>query len=188
MAEENALIGVQVGAYYPDLDLSALGGYAANPIGGLFSVSNSLWSLGANLSGTLFEGGTRSSAVAAAKFAYDESVQNYRQTVLTAFQDVEDDLSNLRIFAQQAQVEARAVSDAQQAVQITLNEYEAGTVNYTTVVTAQLILLGDQETQLSVQQDRLLASVALFEDLGGGFKASDLPSASAIQAKLPFAP
>ena len=116
--------------------------------------------------------------MAAAKFAYDESVQNYRQTVLTAFQDVEDDLSNLRIFAQQAQVEARAVSDAQQAVQITLNEYEAGTVNYTTVVTAQLILLGDQETQLSVQQDRLLASVALFEDLGGGFKASDLPSAA----------
>ncbi len=188
MAEENALVGVQVGAYYPDLSLSALGGYAANPIGGLFSVSNSLWSLGANLSGTLFEGGTRSSAVSAAKFAYDQSVQTYRQTVLTAFQDVEDDLSNLRIFAQQAQVEARAVSDAQQAVQITLNEYEAGTVNYTTVVTAQLILLGDQETQLSVQQNRLLASVALFQDLGGGFKASDLPSASAIQAKLPFAP
>jgi NodT family efflux transporter outer membrane factor (OMF) lipoprotein len=188
MAEANAQIGVQVGAYYPNLSLSALGGYAANPIGGLFSVSNSLWSLGANLSGALFEGGTRSSAVKAAKFAYDSSVQSYRQTVLIAFQDVEDDLSNLRIFAQQAQVEARAVADAQAAVQITLNEYEAGTVNYTTVVTAQLILLSDQQTQLSVQQNRLLASVTLFEDLGGGFKASDLPSVSAIQAKLPFAP
>ena len=188
MDEANAQIGVAVGAYYPDLSLSALGGYSANPIGGLFSVSNSLWSLGADLSGTLFAGGTRSSTVAAAKFAYDGSVETYRQTVLTAFQDVEDDLSNLRIYAQQAEVEAKAVTDAQAAVQITLNEYQAGTVNYTSVVTAQLILLSDQETQLSVQQNRLLASVALFEDLGGGFEESDMPSAAKIQAKLPFAP
>ncbi len=188
MDEANAQIGVAVGAYYPDLSLSALGGYSANPIGGLFSVSNSLWSLGADMSQTLFEGGTRSSSVAAAKFAYDETVQTYRQTVLTAFQDVETDLSNLSVYGQQAKVEAKAVADAQAAVQITLNEYEAGTVNYTSVVTAQLILLSDQETQLSVQQDRLLASIALFEDLGGGFAESDLPSAGQIQARLPFAP
>jgi NodT family efflux transporter outer membrane factor (OMF) lipoprotein len=188
MAQENALVGVAVGAYYPDLSLSALGGYSADPIGGLFNVSNSLWSLGADLSGTLFEGGTRSASVAAAQFSYDQSVQTYRQTVLSAFQDVENDLSDLRILAQQAQVEAQAVSDAQRAVQIALNEYQAGTEPYTSVVTAQLTLLGDQESQLAVQQDRLLASVALFEDLGGGFEASDLPSADSIQAKLPFAP
>jgi outer membrane protein TolC len=154
----------------------------------LFNVSNSLWSLGASAAGTLFEGGTRSATVAAAKFGYDESVQTYRETVLTAFQGVEDELSNLRILEQQAAVQDRAVSDAGRAVQIALNEYEAGTENYTAVVTAQLVLLGDQETVLGIQQDRLLASVALFEDLGGGFQASDLPSASAIQAKLPFAP
>jgi NodT family efflux transporter outer membrane factor (OMF) lipoprotein len=188
MDEENALIGVAVGAYYPDLSLSALGGYSADPIGGLFSVSNSLWSLGADVSGTLFEGGTRSSAVEAAQYAYDESVQNYRQTVLTAFQDVENDLSDLRILGQEAPVLARAVADAQRGVSIALNEYQAGTVAYTTVVTAQLTLLSDQENALSVQQDRLLASVALFQDLGGGFSAADLPSADAIQAKLPFAP
>jgi NodT family efflux transporter outer membrane factor (OMF) lipoprotein len=188
MAQENALVGVAVGAYYPDLSLSALGGYSADPIGGLFNVSNSLWSLGADLSGTLFEGGTRSASVAAAQFSYDQSVQTYRQTVLSAFQDVENDLSDLRILGQQAQVEAQAVSDAQRAVQIALNEYRAGTEPYTSVVTAQLTLLGDQESQLAVQQDRLLASVALFEDLGGGFEASDLPSADSIQAKLPFAP
>jgi NodT family efflux transporter outer membrane factor (OMF) lipoprotein len=188
MAEENAQIGVAVGAYYPDLSLSALGGYSADPIGGLFSVSNSLWSLGADATGTLFEGGSRSASVTAARFAYDESVQNYRQTVLTAFQDVENDLSGLRILAQQAPVEAATVADAERAVQITLNEYQAGTVPYTTVVTAQLTLLSDQESQLVVQQDRLLDSVSLFEDLGGGFNTSDLPSADALQAKLPFAP
>lgn len=188
MAQANALVGVAVGAYYPDLSLSALGGYSADPIGGLFSVANSLWSLGASMSATLFEGGTRSAAVAAAQFSYDESVQTYRQTVLTAFQGVEDDLSNLRILAQQAVVEQQAVSDAGQAVQIALNEYEAGTEAYTTVVTAQLTLLSDQQSALAIQQNRLLASVALFEDMGGGFRPSDLPSAAAIQAKLPFAP
>ncbi len=174
MAEENAQIGVAVGAYYPDLSLSALGGYSADPIGGLFSVSNALWSLGASASGTLFEGGSRSAAVRAAEFTYDQSVANYRQTVLTAFQDVEDDLSNARILAQQAQAEDAAVRDATRAVQIALNEYEAGTQPYTTVVTAQLTLLGDQESQLSVQQNRLLAAVSLYEDMGGGFDAAQI--------------
>jgi NodT family efflux transporter outer membrane factor (OMF) lipoprotein len=188
MQEENALVGVAVGAYYPDLSLSALGGYSADPIGGLFNVSNALWSLGADATGTLFQGGTRSATVQAAEFAYDESVANYRQTVLTAFQDVENDLSNLRILAQQAQAEQAAVTDAAKAVQIALNEYEAGTVAYTTVATAQLTLLGDQQAALTVQQDRLLASVSLFEDLGGGFTMNKLPSAVQLQQKLPFAP
>jgi NodT family efflux transporter outer membrane factor (OMF) lipoprotein len=188
MGQANAEVGVVVGAYYPNLSLSALGGYAANPIGGLFSVSNTLWSLGASLSGTLFEGGTRSASVAAARYFYDETVQTYRQTVLTALQDVENDLAALRILAQQATVQAAAVADAQKALQISLNEYQAGTVTYTTVVTAQVTLLTDQETALVVQQDRLLASVSLFQDLGGGFNASDLPTAAELQAKLPFAP
>jgi len=188
MAEENALVGVAVGAYYPSLTLSALGGYSANPIGGLFDVSTALWSLGANASETLFEGGVRGSAVSAAEDAYKESIQNYRQTVLSAFQDVENDLSNLQIYAQQAQVEAQAVADASRAVQIALNEYQAGTVSYTTVVTAQVTLLADQESALSIQQQRLAASIALFQDLGGGFTASDLPSAGKLQAKLPFMP
>jgi outer membrane protein TolC len=94
----------------------------------------------------------------------------------------------LRILGEEAPVLAQAVADAQRGVTIALNEYQAGTVAYTTVVTAQLTLLSDQESALAVQQDRLLASVALFQDLGGGFAAADLPSADAIQAKLPFAP
>jgi outer membrane protein TolC len=118
----------------------------------------------------LFEGGTRTATVKAAEFGYDESIATYRQTVLSAFQDVEDDLSNLRILAEQAQSEQAAVTDATQAVQIALNEYEAGTQAYTTVVTAQATLLADQEDALTVQQDRLLASISLIQDLGGGWQ------------------
>ncbi|MDE1907271.1 MAG: efflux transporter outer membrane subunit [Rhodospirillales bacterium] len=188
MAAQNAQIGVAVAGYYPDLSLSALGGFSANPITGLFNASNALWSLGATGTEDIFAGGTRSQAVAAAKASYLESVETYRQTVLTAFQNVEDDLSNLQIYAAQAQVESRAVADAQRAAQIALNEYRAGTVDYTTVVTAQVTLLADQQTALSIQQNRLLASIGLYQDLGGGFKESDLPSAGLIQSALPFAP
>ena len=171
MAEENAQIGVAVAAFYPDISLSALGGFSADPITALFNTSNALWSLGTNASETLFEGGTRTATVKAAQFGYDESVANYRQTVLSAFQNVEDDLSNLRILAQQAVAEQAAVNDATRAVQIALNEYQAGTQAYTTVVTAQATLLSDQENALSVQQDRLADSIALIQDLGGGWQA-----------------
>ncbi len=173
MAEENALIGVQIAAFYPSINLSALGGYSADPITGLFSVGNALWSLGVNASETLFAGGARTAAVRAAWFTYQQSVANYRETVLTAFQEVETDLSNLRILAQQAVVEQAAVNDAARALQIALNEYAAGTQDYTTVVTAQSTLLGDQESALTVQQNRLQDSMLLIQDLGGGWQASD---------------
>jgi NodT family efflux transporter outer membrane factor (OMF) lipoprotein len=186
MEEQNAAIGVAVGAYYPDITLSALGGYSADPITGLFSASHALWSLGADASQTLFEGGVRSATVAAAKNAYDASVENYRGTVLSAFQSVENDLSNLQIFAQQAQVQAAAVADAQRAVQIALNEYEAGTQAYTAVVIAQVTLVQDQQTALTIQQERLLAAIGLYQDLGGGFTAASLPSKAQLQAGLPF--
>ena len=102
MQQENALIGVQVAAFYPDISLSALGGFAGNPLSQLFTVGQRVWSLGASASETLFEGGARTAAVAAARATYDQSVANYRQAVLTAFQQVEDELSSLRILEQQA--------------------------------------------------------------------------------------
>jgi NodT family efflux transporter outer membrane factor (OMF) lipoprotein len=178
MAEENAQIGVADAAFYPDISLSALGGFSADPITGLFSLSNALWSIGTNASETVFEGGTRTATVKAAEFGYEESVANYRQTVLSAFQNVEDDLSNLRILAEQAQSLQAAVTDASRAVQIALNEYEAGTQAYTTVVTAQATLLADQENALAVQQNRLLASISLIQDLGGGWQAEAIPQAA----------
>lgn len=188
VAAANAQIGEAEAAYFPELSLSALGGFAANPISSLFNVSSELWSLGTTATQDIFNGGARGQAVLAAKAGYMQSVSTYRQTVLTAFGQVETDLSNLQIYARQAQLQARTVADAKRAAQIALNEYQAGTADYTTVASAQVTLLSQQQTALQIQQERLLASVALYQDLGGGFKAKDLPSASQIQSKLPFAP
>jgi NodT family efflux transporter outer membrane factor (OMF) lipoprotein len=181
MQQENALVGVQVAAYYPTIDLSATFGYAGGPATGLFSASNQVWSLMASATQTLLSGGQRSAAVAAARAAYDQSIANYREIVLAAFQNVEDELASLRILGQQIGVDQAAVKAAQQAVEITLNEYQAGTVAYTTVITAQVALLSDQETALLVQESRLIASVALVQALGGGWASSQLPSQHELQ-------
>lgn len=185
MDEENALIGVAVATYYPDLSLSALGGFIG--MSQLFTVANRVWSLGASASETLFEGGLRPAAVQAARATYDEAVATYRQTVLTAFQQVEDELSTLRILQNQAAAEAAAVAAAQAAVAVTLNEYRAGTVAYTSVITQQELLLSDQQTQLTVQQNRLVATVALVQGLGGGWSAAALPTRGARSiGSIPF--
>ena len=146
MQEENALIGVQIAAYYPDISLSALGSFAGDPLSQLFTVANRVWSLDASASETVFSGGARPAAVAAARATYDQSVANYRQTVLTAFQQVEDALSSLRILEQQAAAQSIAVESARRALEVTLNAYRAGTVAYTSVITQQTLLLGDQQT------------------------------------------
>jgi NodT family efflux transporter outer membrane factor (OMF) lipoprotein len=185
MQQQNALIGVAVAAYFPDISLSALGGYSGNPI---FAAYNTLWSLAASATQTVFDGGLRGAQVEAARAVYQESVANYRQTVLTAFQGVEDQLAALRILEQQAAVEDEAVKAAKQAVQITINEYRAGTVAYTSVVTAQALLLSDQQSALSVQQSRLVASVALLQDLGGGWDSSQLPPRDDLQKMGPLIP
>jgi outer membrane protein TolC len=175
MQEENALIGVQIAAYYPDISLSTVGGFVGTPLSQLFTTSNEIWSLGASASQTLFEGGLRSASVAAARASYDASVATYRQTVLTAFQGVEDSLSSLRILELQAAAETTAVASTSKAVDATLNQYKAGTVPYTSVITEQTLLLSDQQALLAIQQSRLVASVALIEALGGGWTTGDLP-------------
>jgi NodT family efflux transporter outer membrane factor (OMF) lipoprotein len=116
MDQQNALIGVAISAYYPDITLSALFGFAGNPLSQLFSTANRVWSLGAAASDTIFDGGARSAAVDIARDTYDQSVATYRQAVLTAFQQVEDQLVALRVLAQQAAAEDVAVASAQQAV------------------------------------------------------------------------
>ncbi|WP_256977138.1 efflux transporter outer membrane subunit [Bordetella genomosp. 10] len=172
MQQQNALIGVAEAAWYPSVTLSAAAGYSgASP---LFSAANALWSLVASGSQTLFDGGARSAAADAAKAAYDQSVANYRQTVLAAFQDVEDELSNLRVLANQATAQDEALALARQAVVIALNEYQAGTQSYTTVVTAQATALSNEETALQIQQSRLAASAALIKGLGGGWRSDRL--------------
>ncbi len=183
MAAANAAIGVAVAAYYPTISLSASDGFAQSPLAGLLQVANHVWSLGADLGETLFEGGARHGEVAAARANYEAAVANYRGTVLTAFENVEDDLAGLRILAQQADVLDAAVRDATRATQIALNEYQAGTVDYTTAATAQATQLSTEQNALSVEQQRLLAAVSLIGDLGGGWSASEMDDPPASIAR-----
>jgi NodT family efflux transporter outer membrane factor (OMF) lipoprotein len=188
MAAQNALIGVAIAAFYPAIDLTAVFGYAGNPLGSLISASNRVWSLGASATQSLFEGGTLTADVKVARANYDAQVAAYRQTVLTALGNVEDGLSDLRILEQQAAAEDAAVKAANQAVQIALNEYQAGTQAYTTVVTAQTTALADAESALSVQMTRLVDAVALVEALGGGWSTAQLPEKDSLQPVLPAGP
>ena len=188
MEQEDALIGVAVAAFYPTISLTAAASYAGNPLGSLIQVANRSWSLAASAVETLFDGGERTAAVRAARAAYDQSVANYRQTVLTAFQGVEDQLSNLRILEQQAQAQRQAVDLANQSVAVALNEYKAGTIIYTTVITDQTTALTNAETLLGIQESRILASVSLIDDLGGGWDASELIGKDALQVDNPFLP
>ena len=182
MAAQNAAIGVAIAAYYPDLSLTGADGFSQSPLAGLLHVANHVWSLGADVSETVFDGGARHGQVAAAKAAYEAAEANYRGTVLSAFQNVEDDLSGLRILAQQAEVLDAAVHDASRGSEIAFNEYQAGTVDYTTAATAQTTYLNTQQSALSVQQQRLLDAVSLIGDLGGmpGNDASDAKTAAAV--------
>lgn len=175
MQQENALIGVQIAGYYPDISLSALGEFAGSPLSKLFNVSNEFWSLGATGTETLFNGGLRAADVLAARATYDAAVATYRQTVLTALQQVEDALSDSRILEQQAKADDIAIRSTQRAVDATINQYRAGTVAYTSVITEQTQLLTVQQNRLAVQQSRLVASAALIQALGGGWTTDDLP-------------
>jgi NodT family efflux transporter outer membrane factor (OMF) lipoprotein len=176
MQAANAQIGIAEAAYFPDLTLTATAGFASSAVGNLLSLSNSAWSIGAAATETIFDGGLRGAQVRAARAAYDGNVATYRQTVLTAFQQVEDELAALRILEQQAAAQDVALRSARRAVQLTLNQYQAGTVAYTSVVVAQTTALGDEQTSLSILQSRLVASAALVQALGGGWDASQLPS------------
>jgi outer membrane protein TolC len=177
MASANAQIGVAVAAFYPTVTLSGSYGFASTALDTLIKASNSAWSVGPSLAATLFDGGARSAAVEAARAGYDQTVATYRQTVLSGFQQVEDQLAALRILEQQAVVEDATLRSAEEAVRLTLNEYRAGTVAYTAVVTAQATDLSEAQTALTIRRNRLVASIALIGALGGGWAAAELPAA-----------
>jgi NodT family efflux transporter outer membrane factor (OMF) lipoprotein len=180
MAAQNAAVGVAIAAYYPSVSLTGADGFSQSPLAGLLHLANHVWSVGADVDETVFDFGARSGDVAEAKSSYEAAVANYRGTVLTAFQNVEDDLSGLRILAQQADVLDSAVKDATQGAQIAMNEYQAGTVDYTTAATAQATQLSTEESALTVKQQRLL--VSLFGDVGGGWSADQLSNSKPAQA------
>jgi NodT family efflux transporter outer membrane factor (OMF) lipoprotein len=186
MAAANAQIGVAIAAYFPDLTLTPSFGFTGSHLGHLIGSATNVWSLGASVADSIFDAGARSAQVEQARAAYDQTIAEYRQTVLTGFQQVEDELAALRILEQQAAVEDETVKTAQEAERLTLNQYKAGTVPYSSVITAQTTALSTEETAINVLQNRLTASVTLVEAVGGGWDASKLPRTDQVEDNWSF--
>jgi len=186
IAAANAQIGVAVAAFYPDITLTADYGTSAVTLNHLLATSSRFWSFGSSLVQTVFDAGVRSAQVEEARAVFDHDVANYRQTVLTAFQQVEDQLAALRILAQQAEVQDKAVAAAFEAARIINNQYLAGTVAYTSVVVADQTALTNAETAINIRQSRLVASAALIQALGGGWDTTQLPGRERIEENAPL--
>ncbi len=178
VAEFNAQIGVAKAAYFPTLTLSGEAGFASSAIGSLFTLPSRIWAFGASLSETLFDGGKRQAQVEQALATYEGSVASYRQTVLTAFQEVEDFLAALRILSQERQQQDDAVASAQKALALEMDRYKLGVDPYLNVITAQTILLSNQRVALTLRMEQMTASAQLIVALGGGWDASRLTAQS----------
>jgi NodT family efflux transporter outer membrane factor (OMF) lipoprotein len=173
-AAANEQIGVAMSAYFPSLTLSAQGGFQSSVLSQLFTLPSRFWTVGPQLAATLFDGGLRRAQTQAARAAYDQQVAVYRQTVLGAFQEVEDALASQRILAQEIVVQREAVASAQQALAIVTNEYKAGTVGYVNVLTAQTTAFSAEQKLASLAGQRMVSSVSLVKALGGGWDAKQL--------------
>ena len=175
-AQANAKIGVAEAAFYPSLTISAVLGSQSPSFANWLSAPARFWSMGPVLAQTIFDGGLRKAQTAEALAVYDQNAANYRQTILLAFQQVEDNLAALRILEEEAQLQDDAVKSAQESLQITLNQYKAGTITYLNVVTVETIALNNEITALGIQSNRLTAAVLLVTALGGGWNTSALNS------------
>lgn len=171
VAAANEQIGIAQSAYYPNLSLSASYGFGASKLGELFRASSNTWSLGLSAAQTLFNAGLTGARVEGAEASQQEAVARYRQTVLTAFQDVEDQLTATRVLAQQQELRRQSSAAADQVEQQVLNRYNAGQVGFSDVVTAQVTAQNARRALLQVQADRQTAAVALIQALGGGWQA-----------------
>jgi len=176
VAAANEQIGIAQAALYPSLTFSAGAGSQTTVIGDLLTWPSRFWSVGPQLAETLFDAGRRRAQVKLTQAAYDAAVASYRQTVLTAFQQVEDSLAQLRILAEEGEIADRAVKAAQQSLDISTEQYRGGLANYLQVITAQTSLLQNQRTAVDILTRRMAASVSLIQALGGGWDASQLPS------------
>ncbi len=174
MAYENAQVGLAYTAFYPHITLSGSGGWQSSSLSSLLNAPSLFWSLGGDALEPLLQGGRNRANLAASRAAYDEAVANYRQSVLTAFQEVEDGISNLKTLSLALSTQGKAVDDARRALDIANNRYVGGVTNYLDVITAQTTLLSNErlETQLLGQQ--MVSSVYLVKALGGGWDASQI--------------
>jgi NodT family efflux transporter outer membrane factor (OMF) lipoprotein len=174
-ASANAQIGVAKAAYYPTLSLALTGGVQSSSLSNLLTWPSRFWSVGPALAETLFDGGARRGLTQEAQANYDQAVAVYRQSVLSAFQDVEDNLAALRILSEESEQQDVAIASAQHSVDLSLSRYRGGITTYLEVVTAQNALLVDQRTGVEIRTRRMVASVLLVKALGGGWNVHDLP-------------
>jgi NodT family efflux transporter outer membrane factor (OMF) lipoprotein len=174
VAAANAQIGVAISAFFPSLTLTGSDDYQGNTISRLIRTANRVWAIGPQVALSVFDAGLRRAQVQQARAAYEASVDNYRQTVLSDLEQVEDEIVTLRVLEQQSVVEDAAVKAAREAEALTLNQYKAGTVVYSSVIVAQTTRLNSEETALQILSSRLQASVALIQAVGGGWDAAAL--------------
>jgi NodT family efflux transporter outer membrane factor (OMF) lipoprotein len=185
VAAANAQIGIARAAYFPSLTLSATAGLESSSFTQWFTWPSRFWSVGPQLAGTIFDMGARRALNEEAQAAYDATVANYRQTVLTTFQAVEDNLAALRILSEEVVQQHTAVNSAGQFLDLSLTRYKTGVDSYLNVITAQTAVLTNRETEVQIQLRQMTASVSLVMALGGGWDASQLPQMSDMLAKTP---
>lgn len=179
-AAANAGIGIAKAAYFPTFTLSASGGYRNSTIAGLFSLPARFWSLGAAAFEAIFSGGRRRAAEDQAIASYDAAVAGYRRSVLSAFQEVEDNLAALRDLEQESQQQSDAVAAAEHLLALSRNRYQGGVTSYLEVVVAQASALANERAAVDLLTRRMVASVNLVKALGGGWRASELPDRTAV--------
>ena len=175
VASANAQIGVAEAAYYPTVSLASTGGFQTGDFSKWISLPSRFWAVGPNITQTVFDGGLRQGQTEEARAFYDQNVALYRETVLTGFQEVEDNIAALRILEAEAQIQDEAVKAAQQTVAVVTNQYKAGITSYLDVITAQTAALNNERTAINILGSRLNASVLLIKALGGGWNVSKLP-------------
>ena len=185
VAQANAQIGIARAAYFPTVTLSAAAGMASTAIASWFTWPSRFFSIGPAAAETIFDAGLRRATVEQFRAQYDETVANYRQTVLTAFQQVEDNLASLRILSVEIQYQDTAVKSAEKTLAIAQDRYKLGIDPYLNVLTAQTALLSNQETAVNLRIQQMTASGGLIEALGGGWNASQLPSPAQLISKVP---
>jgi NodT family efflux transporter outer membrane factor (OMF) lipoprotein len=180
MAQANAAIGVAEAAYYPNVNLTGVVGLQSSTLSTLFSVPSLFWSLGTSAAQTIFDGGLRHATVEQFKATYYADLAAYRQTVLTAFQQVEDYIATLRVTSDQVSSQREAVAAGRRNLDIALARYETGIDPYLNVLAAQTTLLNGQETLATLRVTEMVATVQLVQALGGGWDRSQLPSAKEV--------
>lgn len=185
LAEANATIGIGYGAFFPALTLSATGGLESSTFKNWFSWPSRFWSIGPSISQTIFNGGLYRAELNQYTAIYNADLAAYRQTVLTAFQQVEDYLAAVRIYSQQIERQQAAVNHAQEFVNLEMTRYQTGIDPYVNVLTAQTTLLADQQTLATIHVEEMTSAVALIEALGGGWDRSQLPTPSQLSQKAP---